>query len=72
MPFTKEIDKVLRARRVDTDMLNVQEVLGYSNDKFQEAFDIALAMDNQNLAKLIYADFNTGKVIIEFTLLAKK
>ncbi len=39
---------------------------------FRRSFDIALAMDNQNLAKLIYADFNTGKVIIEFTLLAKK
>lgn len=72
MRLEKEIDKVLKSRRADTDMINVLEVLGYDKDKFQDAFDIALTMDNQNLAKLIYSNFDAGKVIIEFTLLAKK
>jgi hypothetical protein len=72
MKFEKEIDVVLQARKPDTDMINVLEALGYGTDKFQEAFDVALEMDNRNLVKLIYSNFNAGKVIVEFTLLAKK
>ena len=72
MKFEKEIDIVLRSRRTDTDMLNVIEALGYGQDQFQQAFDIALEMDNRSLVKLLYSNFNAGKVIVEFTLLAKK
>ncbi|HYC84341.1 MAG TPA: hypothetical protein VEB86_03930 [Chryseosolibacter sp.] len=70
MKFEKEIVKVLQARRPDTDMINVLEALGYGTDRFQQAFDVALEMDNRNLVKLIYSNFNAGKVIVEFTLLA--
>jgi hypothetical protein len=72
MKFEKEIGVVLQARKPDTDMINVLEALGYGADKFQDAFDVALEMDNRNLVKLIYSNFNAGKVIVEFTLLAKK
>lgn len=72
MKFEKEIVRVLQARRPDTNMLNVVEALGYGADKFQQAFDVALEMDNRNLVKLLYSNFNNGKVIVEFTLLAKK
>ena len=72
MKFEKEIAVVLQARRPDTDMINVMEALGYNSDKFQDAFDVALEMDNRNLVKLIYSNFNAGKVVVEFTLLAKK
>ncbi len=72
MKFEKEIDIILKSRKPDTDMINVMEALGYGSDKFQEAFDIALEMDNQSLVKLIYSNFNAGKVIVEFTLYAKK
>jgi hypothetical protein len=71
MDLEHQIKAVLRSRRADTDMLNVMEALGYGADKFQEAFDVALAMDNRDLVKLIYSNFNAGKVIVEFTLLAK-
>ena len=64
------IKKVLQSRKPDTDMVNVMEALDYGQDKFQEAFDVALAMDNRNLVKLIYSNFNQSKVIVEFTLLA--
>lgn len=53
-------------------MLNVMEALHYGSDQFQQAFDVALEMDNRSLVKLIYSNFNAGKVIVEFTLLAKK
>ena len=72
MNFEKEIATVLQARRSDTNMLDVMEALGYAADKFQQAFDIALEMDRRNLVKLLYSNFNAGKVIVEFTLLAKK
>ena len=72
MNFDKEINLVLQARRMDTDMINVVEVLGYSSENFQRAFDIALQMENRNLVKLLYSNFNAGKIIVEFTLLAKR
>lgn len=72
MKFEKEIATVLQSRRPDTDMLNIIEVLRYEPDKYQLAFDIALEMDNQSLVKLLYSNFNAGKVIVEFTLLGKK
>jgi hypothetical protein len=52
-------------------MLNVIDTLGYGPDQFQKAFDVALEMDNRGLVKLLYSNFNAGKVIVEFTLLAK-
>jgi hypothetical protein len=72
MNFEKEIATVLQSRRSDTNMLDVMEALGYTSDKFQQAFDVALEMDRRNLVKLLYSNFNAGKVIVEFTLLAKK
>lgn len=72
MSFEKEIHAVLNARRADSDMINVMEALGYSADDFQKAFDVALQMENKNLVKLIYSNFNAGKVVVEFTLLARK
>jgi hypothetical protein len=72
LKFEKEIATVLQARRPDTDMLNIVEALGYGPDNFQQAFDVALEMDNRNLVKLLYSNFNVGKVIVEFTLLADR
>ena len=72
MKFEKEIAIVLQARRIETDMINVIEALNYGPDSFQQAFDVALEMDNRNLVKLLYSNFDAGKVIVEFTLLAKK
>ena len=72
MECEKEIAAVLKSRRPDTDMLNIIEALRYAPDNFQRAFDIALEMDRRNLVKLLYSNFNASKVIVEFTLLAKK
>jgi hypothetical protein len=71
MKFEREIATVIKSRKQDSDMINVIEALGYGTDKYQVAFDIALEMDNHNLAKLLYSNFNAGKVIVEFTLLAR-
>lgn len=70
MKFEKEIARVLQARLTTSNMVNVVDALGYSEDQFQQAFEVALEMDNQNLAKLLYSNFNARKIVIEFTLLA--
>lgn len=72
MKYEKEIEIILQSRKRDTDMLNVIEALQYGPDQYQEAFDIALEMDNRSFVKLLYSNFNAGKVIVEFTLLAKR
>lgn len=72
MKFETEIARVLSARRPDTDMINVVEALDYKSEHYQQAFDVALEMDNRGLAKLLYSNFNVGKVVVEFTLLAKR
>ena len=72
MKFEKEITIILKSRKEDTDMLNVIEALGYSAEHHQQAFDIALEMDNRNLVKLLYSNFDAGKVIVEFTLIGKR
>ncbi|HEY0656304.1 MAG TPA: hypothetical protein VGD65_24390 [Chryseosolibacter sp.] len=71
MKFSEHISNVLRARQADTDMINVLDALGYTQEKFQEAFDVALAMENQNLVKMLYSNFNAGKIIVELTLPGK-
>jgi hypothetical protein len=72
MKFENEIRKILQARKQNTDMLNVIEALGFGPEKYQQAFDIALEMDNRSLVKLLYSNFDQGKIVVEFTLYAKK
>ncbi|MCU0418516.1 MAG: hypothetical protein MUC38_02565 [Cyclobacteriaceae bacterium] len=67
----REIARICQARLPHSDMLNILDVLGYGPDRFQDAFDIALEMENRDLVKLLYAHFNSGKIVVEFTLLGK-
>jgi hypothetical protein len=71
MNFEVEINTVLNAKTDHSDMGNVMEILGYDQYDFQKAFDIAIEMQNRNLVKLLYSNFNANKVIVEFTLLGK-
>jgi hypothetical protein len=70
--FQPEITAILKSKRSDSDMTDVMEALSYTQADFQKGFDIALEMENRNLAKLIYSNFNATKIIIEFTLLANE
>ncbi len=72
MNHEPEIARICQARQPHTDMLNVVEALGYGPDRFQEAFDIALEMENRDLVKLLYSNFNARKIVVEFTLLGKQ
>jgi hypothetical protein len=66
----QEIIIVLKARSKTTDMVNVMDALNYTSENFQKAFDIALEMENRDLVKLLYSNFQARKVVVEFTLLA--
>ncbi len=50
---------------------NVMEILDYPHSDFQKGFDIAIEMQNRDLVKLLYSNFNMRKIIVEFTLLGK-
>lgn len=50
---------------------NVMEALAWTQDNFQDGFDLANNMQNMDLVKLIYSNFNQNNIVIEFTLLGK-
>ncbi|MCA4899250.1 MAG: hypothetical protein ACK514_15710 [Bacteroidota bacterium] len=62
---------ILQTRSKTSNIVNVMDALNYSSENFQKAFDIALEMENRNLVKLLYSNFQAGKVVVEFTLLAE-
>lgn len=50
---------------------DVMEALAWGQENFQNGFDLANNMQNMDLIKLIYSNFNQNKIVIEFTLLGK-
>lgn len=50
---------------------NVMEATGWSSEDFENGFQLANTMQNLDLVKLLYSNFNQNKIIIEFTLLGK-
>jgi hypothetical protein len=67
-----EIQKIIRGIGEQGNSTgNVMELLGYSQDLFQTGFEIANEMQNRDLVKLLYSNFNQNKIIVEFTLLGK-
>ena len=71
MNIENEISAVLIGKAHNSDIGNVMEILGYGPADFQKGFDIALEMQNRNLVKLLYSNFNANKIVVEFTLLGK-
>ena len=51
---------------------NVMEILGFSTQQFDEGFIVAVSLQNKNLIKLLYSNFNRNLIVVEATLLAYK
>lgn len=51
---------------------NVMEALGYDSSKFDEGFALALDLENHDLVKLLYSNFNKNLMVVEMTLLGFK
>lgn len=66
------VDKVIKGIGDTGGFGNVMDALGYDQPKFQEGFDLANAIQNMDLVKLLYSNFTQNKIIVEFTLLGKK
>jgi len=50
---------------------NVNEILSLSSGQFEEGFTIANDMQNKDLLKLLYSNFNKNLVVAELTLLGE-
>ena len=68
----EEIDIIIKEVGTKGGTGNVMAALGYSSADFQKGFDIANEMQNQDLVKLLYSNFNQNNIVVEFTLLGKK
>jgi hypothetical protein len=65
------IDKIVLGLGKSGGTGNVMEYLGYTQESFDEAFMIANDIQNMDLVKLLYSNYNLSKVIVEFTLLGR-
>jgi hypothetical protein len=65
------IDKIVLGLGKSGGTGNVMECLNYPQERFDEAFMIANDIQNMDLVKLLYSNYNLSKVIVEFTLLGK-
>jgi hypothetical protein len=50
---------------------NVLEILNYDSTRFEEGFTIANEMQNADLVKLLYSNFNKNLVVVELTLVGE-
>ena len=65
------IDKVIQGIGDSGGNGDVIKILGLSQSAFQDGFEIANGIQNLDLIKLLYSNFNQNRVIVEFTLLGK-
>jgi hypothetical protein len=68
----KIIDKVIKGVGDEGGTGNVLNALGLTQTEFQSGFDIANKIQNMDLIKLLYSNYNQNKIIVEFTLLGKQ
>ena len=50
---------------------NVMEILEWPTSRFEEGFMLANEMQNSNLIKLLYSNFNKNLVVAELTLVGQ-
>lgn len=60
---------VLEGLRMKGGTGNVMEILSWDTSRFDEGFQIANEMQNQDLLKLLYSNFNKNLIVVELTLL---
>jgi len=66
------VQKIILAKLVQSGGTgNVMEILNWSSSQFDEGFVVANGMQNLNLVKLLYSNFNENLMVVEWTLLGK-
>lgn len=71
MALTKEEIKVLSKITEPGGTGNVMEILEWPTSRFEEGFMLANDMQNSNLVKLLYSNFNKNLVVAELTLVGQ-
>ena len=51
---------------------NVMEFLNYSQTDFDKGFEFANNLQNKDLVKLLYSNFNKNLIVVELTLIGTK
>ena len=51
---------------------NVMEFLNYSQTDFDKGFEFANNLQNKDLVKLLYSNFNKNQIVVELTLIGTK
>jgi hypothetical protein len=66
------VDKVILGIGSAGGTGDVMHALALGQSDFQQGFDIANTIQNMDLIKLLYSNFNQNRIIVEFTLLGKQ
>ena len=71
MALTKDEIKILSVITEPGGTGNVMEILEWPISRFDEGFMLANDMQNRNLVKLLYSNFNKNLVVVELTLVGQ-
>lgn len=71
MKVTADQLKVIQSIRKAETTGNVMSILDWSPDRFDEGFHFANELQNLNLVKLLYSNFNKNLIIVELTLVGE-
>ena len=71
MELTKDEIKILSKITEPGGTGNVMEILDWPTSRFEEGFMLANEMQNGNLVKLLYSNFNKNLVVVELTLVGQ-
>jgi hypothetical protein len=71
MALTKDEIKILSKITEPGGTGNVMEILEWPTSRFDEGFMLANDMQNSNLVKLLYSNFNKNLVVVELTLVGR-
>lgn len=50
---------------------NVMDMVEWDAARFEEGFALANDMQNRDLVKLLYSNFNTNRIVVELTLIGE-
>lgn len=70
MNLTREEFMVIKKLCAQGGTGNVMEFLGYGSSQFDEGFIMAITLQNKDLIKILYSNFNKNLINVEATLLA--
>ena len=71
MVLTKNEINILRKISEAGGTGNVMEIVEWPDSRFEEGFMLANNMQNNNLVKLLYSNFNKNLVVVELTLVGQ-